>query len=143
MDNWMATDESLKVDALDEEKEDHAKKTKKKVPEYMQQLFEHYCDSVNSLGSTIWVNKFWAGKSIKIKQIAKKVYNAEGECFKISIRFKLKKGYQTDTTSLLMVKIVDKSLPKWIKKLECDFGVFCPQIQFASTTGMGVTQKLQ
>ena len=36
-----------------------------------------------------------------------------------------------------------KALPKWIKKLKCVFGVFCPQIQFSSSTAMGVTQKLQ
>merc|ERR1712083_342163 len=55
MDNWMAA-ENVQHD-LAQEDEHGKKKKKKKVPEYMQQLFEHYCGSVNNLGSIIWLNK--------------------------------------------------------------------------------------
>merc|ERR1712241_1013634 len=29
----------------------------KKVPDYMQQLFEHYCKSIKQFGNIIWINK--------------------------------------------------------------------------------------
>jgi len=37
--------------------EDKAKKKRKHIPGYMQDLFNHYCNDLHSLGNIIWLNK--------------------------------------------------------------------------------------
>lgn len=184
-------------------------KKKKKIPLYMQQLFEHYCKSLKQTGNIIWINKeefsklnenirkhlssddksdknnntfikwlqsqfktkikyprtahmlvannsddnddsnnyldlFWDRKSVLLPTISYSVNDGNGKKEKINLKLKLKKGItKNDNTVMITVKIGNKTLPDHVKKIKCDFGVFCPQIQWSMSTTTTVSKSPQ
>lgn len=186
--------------------DDTTKQNGKKIPVYMQDLFEHCFKSIKKFGNIIWVNKqevsklnenvrkyylygddsdsfmkwlkhkykmkikytktvsyvvqnnddddedekrnyldsFWDGRSVILPQISYTVTNGKKQKDSIKLKLKLKKGVsKMDNTAVIMCKIVNDVLPDYCKKLKCDIGIFCPQIQFFSATAMTVSKKLQ
>jgi len=90
------------------------------------------------------LDRFWRGRAITLKQITHTVHHhATGESQEIHIRLKLKKGIKNDSSVYLMVKIENRELPQWIRRLRCELGAFCPEIAFSYITAMDISQKMQ
>ena len=105
-------------------------------------------DDKNNEENLNYLDLFWDGKSVTLPQIYYHVNNngknKKDKKNKIILKLKLKKGAtKQDNTVVIMVKIDNKILPDYVNKLKCDFGVFCPQIQFSYTTTMTISKKLQ